>query len=502
MIVGDNMKINTIIIINNECEKILMPALPLCFHTRNKIEIKIHKNLSIRVDNIEAREEVLEKLINDIMNAEILYKVINNLKRIAHSLLVDNNFTYIQDKFGYSYLVDRRCTNALANIQIKPTCEFFFRPTFFTIDITYHCNLKCSYCVRRLIHDRQQVIDLSILESILDFIIELSTIFNLDRIYVQPYGGEPTLYNNLIFFIDDYLRDALGKHKYKIVVETNGVGIQDESIAKEYYERHIGVGLSIDGPRHIHDLQRGRGSYDIAIRALNSLVNAGYKKEEIGAISVITKYSVEHIDDIVNHIIEDLGLTVVHLNYPITYNRSLIPSPERFAEKLISMFENIISKYIHVKVRPLTEFLLSLLIGKSFSVCYQYDGCYAGMAMLAFDTQGNIYPCPELVTTTKYRLGNVKQIKNPKHIISNVKIFRSKRCNMIVQSNLREILPGKGFGCIAFDERLGTHLQKKLYLHLTTKILSKIVNDTSFRRNLEKYLASTLERYLYSKKEG
>ncbi len=80
------------------------------------------------------------------------------------------------------------------------------------------------------------------------------------------------------FFIDDYLRDTLGKHKYKIVIETNGVGIQDENIAKEYYERHIGIGLSIDGPRHIHDFQRGRGSYDIAIRALNSLVNAGYKK--------------------------------------------------------------------------------------------------------------------------------------------------------------------------------------------------------------------------------
>ncbi|WP_054848678.1 hypothetical protein [Vulcanisaeta sp. JCM 14467] len=222
----------------------------------------------------------------------------------------------------------------------------------------------------------------------------------------------------------------------------------------------------------------------------------GIKKEEIGAISVITKYSVEFVDNIVNHIIKDLGLTVIHLNYPITYNKNLIPPPERFAEKLINVFENIISKYPYVRVRPLTEFLLSLLAGNSFSVCYQYDGCYAGMAMLAFDTQGNIYPCPELITIAKYRLGNVKQIKDPKHVISKVKIFRSSRCNMVVQSNLRKILPGKGLGCVAFDERLGIHLQEELYLHLATKVLSEIVNNVSFRQNLEKYLALTLERYL------
>ncbi|WP_054848677.1 radical SAM protein [Vulcanisaeta sp. JCM 14467] len=200
MIVKDNVKVNTMIMVNKECEKILMPALSLYYHTGDGIEIKIHKNLSIKADNVEARREVLEKLINDVMNEETLYKFVNYLKRTVHNLLIDNNFTYIQDIFGYSYLVDQKCENALVNVQIKPVCEFFFRPTFFTIDITYHCNLKCLYCARRLIHDRQQVIDPSTLKSILDFIVELSAMLNLSRIYVQPYGGEPTLYNNLIFF--------------------------------------------------------------------------------------------------------------------------------------------------------------------------------------------------------------------------------------------------------------------------------------------------------------
>lgn len=126
-----------------------------------------------------------------------------------------------------------------------------YEPEFLMIDITTKCNMNCFYCLRHFEDSGNNISD-ETLAKILEYIVEY---YRLTRkpLTIQPWGGEPLVALEKIFFIDDYLKKA--DVRFHLLIQTNGILLTDE-VARQLHDRNIDVGVSIDGCQTIHDMHR------------------------------------------------------------------------------------------------------------------------------------------------------------------------------------------------------------------------------------------------------
>jgi uncharacterized protein len=140
------------------------------------------------------------------------------------------------------------------------------------------CNLGCKYCFflskENLYGERESpLMDEAVLETYLRQLMESSPGPQVD---VAWQGGEPMLrgldfYRHSVELAEQYRKP----HQHILhTMQTNGTLIDDEWAA--FFKQHnYLVGLSIDGPRELHDAYRidkqGQGSFDAVIRGWNIL---------------------------------------------------------------------------------------------------------------------------------------------------------------------------------------------------------------------------------------
>jgi uncharacterized protein len=172
------------------------------------------------------------------------------------------------------------------------------------------CNLACSYCY--YLHKENLLpnktpghIDDELLE---EFIHQYIAGQDVDSVYFSWHGGEPTLLG-----LDFYRKVINLQQKYagtKNIVndlQTNGLLLDDEW-CKFFKRHHFLIGLSIDGPKHLHDLfrvsQGGASSFDQAYRAARLL-----QKYDVtfNTLTVINSVNARHPAEVYRFLTEDLG---------------------------------------------------------------------------------------------------------------------------------------------------------------------------------------------------
>lgn len=112
------------------------------------------------------------------------------------------------------------------------------------------------------------------------------------------HGGEPmTLPSD--WYDDAFARidRASGGRDVRHAFQTNAIGVNDRWI-ELFRRRDVRLGVSIDGPRDLHDAhrrtRRGRGSFDLSMRGAARLTDAGLP---FHLISVLTSDSLSRPDD-------------------------------------------------------------------------------------------------------------------------------------------------------------------------------------------------------------
>ena len=125
-----------------------------------------------------------------------------------------------------------------------------------TLTITNHCNLKCIYCYE---HNKSLIeMKFETAKKIIDceFQINSSGIIEFDF-----FGGEPFSNFKLIKEIDEYLVNNYSNNKWILFASTNGTLINDE--IKEWLKKrpYFYCGLSLDGSKKMHDMNRNN-SFD------------------------------------------------------------------------------------------------------------------------------------------------------------------------------------------------------------------------------------------------
>jgi uncharacterized protein len=189
------------------------------------------------------------------------------------------------------------------------------------------CNINCSYCyffngTDSSFERHASVIARETIEAVATFLARGVEQLRIDSLAIAFHGGEPTLQRKSDFdWMCTHLRAALSsKVDLRFGIQTNGIAVDDDWI--ELFARHaVGVGVSIDGPRHVHDRFRvdhaGRGSYErtaIGIRRLQDAVKAGRLSQPIGALAVIDPQT--NAREVFDHLVDELGFRVLHWELP------------------------------------------------------------------------------------------------------------------------------------------------------------------------------------------
>ena len=143
------------------------------------------------------------------------------------------------------------------------------------------CNLACSYCFfldKELLNSNSKF---RMPEEILEaYIWQLIESHRSSQVTVAWQGGEPTLmgvdfYRKAIELQEKYRRSGM---TFENTLQTNGTLLNDEW-CEFFKENNFLIGISLDGPRHLHDIHRvdkgGVPTFDRVMRGLRLLQKHG-----------------------------------------------------------------------------------------------------------------------------------------------------------------------------------------------------------------------------------
>jgi radical SAM protein with 4Fe4S-binding SPASM domain len=259
-------------------------------------------------------------------------------------------------------------------------------------EITLACNLKCAHCGSRAGRPRQEELST---EECLDVVRQLAELGTRD---VNLIGGEAYLRRDWLTIVKA-IADA-GMH---CSIQTGGRGLTLDKI-KAAKAAGVGtLGVSIDGPREVHDRLRGfKGSFDQAIGVLRNVAAVGIVP---GVNTQINALSKPHLREIFE-IIAANGAKSWQVQLTAAMGNAVDNS-----EMLIQPYEipDVVDTLAELFERG-RDLGLRLLPGNSIGYFGPYEhrwrtltdepthwtGCTAGETNLGLEADGKIKGCPSL----------------------------------------------------------------------------------------------------------
>jgi uncharacterized protein len=301
------------------------------------------------------------------------------------------------------------------------------------------CNLNCTYCfylhkTELLEHEGPARMSDAVLEEHIRQYIEGQT---GEQVVFSWQGGEPTLAG-----LDFYRKVVQLEAKYKKPqqriendLQTNGVLLNEEWAA--FLKQHnFLVGLSIDGPRDLHDRYRlgrdGRGTFDQVMAAAKLLHR---HQVPFNAMVTVNRENVRHPIKVYRFLLDKLGLWRVQftpcvepkaftqvapqhwgpLTLPTVGSPQARPGgddsvvtdwsvdPEDWGKFLCAIWDEWYQKdYGNVHVN-LFETAVAQSLGMPSQTCAQAEFCGKGLAV---EHNGDIFACDHYVYP-EYRRGNL-----------------------------------------------------------------------------------------------
>ncbi len=150
--------------------------------------------------------------------------------------------------------------------------------------ITGACNLNCKHCYAYKWRGKPELS----LEEKLRLVNEFAEC-NIE--YVNISGGEPLIHPHTRIVLD-----RLADNGIETSIVTNGT-LVTRDWSRFLARRGVFVFVSLDGPRHVHDMQRGEGTFDRVVRGVELLREEGVRFATIMAVSRINwRYAREFVD--------------------------------------------------------------------------------------------------------------------------------------------------------------------------------------------------------------
>jgi len=300
------------------------------------------------------------------------------------------------------------------------------------------CNIDCTYCY--YLHKQSLIGDQStrrIAETLLEeFIRQYIAGQDVNSARFTWHGGEPTLLG-LDFFkhVLELQRRHAGTKRIDNDLQTNGL-LLDEEWCEFLKANEFLVGLSIDGPRHLHDQFRvthgGGSTFDGTIKAVRLLQQFDVP---FNILTVVNAVNARHPDEVYHFLTRELGCTrlqwlpcVEPKDFqsvaPGKWDVSLFPEkgsanarpgnpgsvvtdwsvdPDDWGAFLCRTFDLWLQDdvgRVHVNI---LDSILSQVVLKRAQICTMAEVCGR---CIAVEKDGSVYSCDHFVYP-EYRLGNI-----------------------------------------------------------------------------------------------
>ena len=330
---------------------------------------------------------------------------------------------------------------------VRPNVSFLIKPA------SFDCNLFCDYCFyRKTAEEYPETTVHRLTDEIYETLVKSAQIPERRAISYMWQGGEP-----MIMGIDFYRRALALQEKHRLphhsianTIQTNAIMIDDEW-AELFAAHNFLVGVSLDGPRDLHDLHRftraKTGVFDKVIAATEALERAGV---DYNILSVVNNDTVKYPRDIYRFLVDGGFHYLQFIPCVETVEGELAPftvKPDDYGEFLCRLFDEWLEDgYPSVSIRMFDN-LLQYHAGYKPECCMYKDACGEYLVM---EYNGDIYTC-DFFVTSEWHLGNIMQ-DTPDEIMKTQKynIFAKLRQNPHDDCEACEWLGFCQRGCIKF----------------------------------------------------
>ncbi len=262
---------------------------------------------------------------------------------------------------------------------------------------TLGCPANCSYCWSS--EEKSPIMSIETIKEVVEWLKG----FRGDSVTFTFHGGEPLLAGA------DFYREALpllveglSPRKIAFAIQTNLWKLTPE-IAEIFAEYNIPIGSSLDGPKELNDLQRGKGYYEKTM--------AGYEIARAHGLNVrfittFTSHSVKFKEDIFNFYLEQGFTLKLHPCLPSLKGENpdkWTIDPEEYGELLIYLLDKYLENMGRIEVMNIDHLCKCVFTGRG-TVCTYVD-CMGDT--FAVGPEGGIYPCYRFIGMPEWVMGNV-----------------------------------------------------------------------------------------------
>jgi uncharacterized protein len=293
------------------------------------------------------------------------------------------------------------------------------------------CNLDCEYCFyleKQALFPKGE--DYAMSDEVLQaYIIKYISMQPTPVVEFVWQGGEPTLLG-LDFYkrVVELQRPFTGKKEITNSLQTNGILLDDEW-CEFLNENNFLVGLSLDGPKEIHDRYRkdrgGKGSFDKVMRGMDLLKKHGVEFNVMATVARETTYKplevyrffkeqgVKFIQfaPVVERVAgadeQQLGLKLAGPSSLTREENGAVTEwsveSEAYGDFLIAIFDEWVRNDVGTTNVMNFEWALNAWIGNFSSVCQHAQSCGKAIMM---EHNGDLYACDHSMYP-EFKLGNI-----------------------------------------------------------------------------------------------
>lgn len=315
------------------------------------------------------------------------------------------------------------------------------------LNLTEHCNLRCSYCYYKE-NPAHAAMSPQTLEQSLSFAWHRVLELGQRQLNVTFFGGEPLLQKDLLRQGVALARELQPRGtSLRFAVNTNGT-LLDDSLLELFAQEKFRIFLSLDGPASVHNAQRpaadGTGSWERIAPWIPRLV-----RMDCVVIRVVTRQHLAGLADSVAWIRNqgfakivtapdfDGGWTAPDLQSLATEYRALA----RYWQERRAAQDLFYLGTLQDKMRLQLE-------GSS----YKKATCNIMQGAVAVSVRGDLFPCTRFVTgdpASAYKLGHVLTGIDPERAAPiNDYLARDKEC--CGDCSLKDRCQAHGCACVSY----------------------------------------------------
>lgn len=284
------------------------------------------------------------------------------------------------------------------------------------LNLTNQCNLSCQYCYEfgadkvATPEGKPKFMDLPTAKASVDFL--LAEAADRQAVHITFFGGETLMNFPLLKQVVAYAVEKAREKGCRVDFSlTTNATLLTPAIIEFLSENRIGVTVSMDGPKEMHDQLRvfsnGKGSYDIIEPKVRALIR-NHRTRPITARVTLTA-GVTDVVRIFRHLKQDLGFHEVGFAPVTTSPNQLYAINDKGMDSVLDQFHLLAKEYLEYALRGeahgfsnVSDTLAELCQGVNKS-----HPCGAGLGLMGVGPSGDIAPCHRFVDSDQHALGHI-----------------------------------------------------------------------------------------------